>query len=109
MNAADGQKIYVWLHGEPGVTEPDVLIDDVPGERDLSLVAEAIARGELGRYLPATLTFADRPDPAPSRARAVDVAKLLRDHRIRHRRRYEVIFDAMDDEFTPAPTPRRRE
>ena len=101
MANVDEQKIFIWLQGEPGVSEPDLMIDDIPGERDLSLVVAAIARGELGRYLPATLVFADRKDPSPSKARSVDVAKLLRDHRIRHRRRYEVIFDAMDDDFDP--------
>lgn len=90
------EQLYIWLDGEPGVTDPDALIDDEPGEPDLVLIASAVASGALGRILPATLHFAERPDPAPGKARAVDVARLLRDNRIRHRRRYEVLLDAID-------------
>lgn len=87
------ERLYIWLEGEAGVGEPDASIEDVPGESDLRLIADAIARGELGRYFPVRLQFATRPDPEASNTRSVDVARLLRDHNIRHRRRYEVITD----------------
>lgn len=84
-------KLHIWLEGDPGVTPADVTIDDVPGVSDLDLLAEAIAAGRLGRYLPVTLHISDHPTPTPNRVRAVDTARLLRAHHIRHRRRYEVV------------------
>lgn len=86
-------QLYIWLDGEPGASQPDAVIDDIPGEPDLDQIARAIAEGRLGRYLPVSLQFSDRRDPAPKRIRSVDVARLLRDHSIRHRRRYEVLLE----------------
>lgn len=94
-NRQPEQCLHIWLDGEPGATTPDVAIPDVPGVSDLDQLADAIRAGALGRYLPVALKFADIPDPGPKRVRSVDVAKLLRDHHIRHRRRYEVILEAM--------------
>lgn len=101
MTDADGQTaeglIYVWLEHDPAAADADVTVPDIPGVNDLDQLADAIREGRLGRYLPVTLHFADHPRPGPRRVRAVDVAKLLRDRHIRHRRRYEVIFGAIDD------------
>jgi len=87
-------KLYIWLEREPGVGPPDVTIADEPGVNDNDQIAEAIRRGELGRFLPVTIRFADYPDPSPKRVRALDTARLLRDRHIRHRRRYEVMTDS---------------
>lgn len=92
--------IYVWLEHDPAAAEADTTIPDVPGVNDLDQIADAIRDGCLGRYLPVTLHFADHPRPSAKRVRAVDVARLLRDRHIRHRRRYEVMFGAIDDAAT---------
>lgn len=96
MTAPAG-RIHIWLDGEPGVTAPTLDIADEPGVNDLDQLAVAIERGALGRYLPVTLRFATHPDPQARAVRAVDVARLLRERNIRHRRRYEV--------FLPDETP----
>jgi hypothetical protein len=85
-------RIHIWLDGEPGLTPPTLDIADEPGVNDLDQLAVAISRGELGRYLPVTLRFATNPVPQDRAVRAVDVARLLRERNIRHRRRYEVLF-----------------
>ena len=85
-----GAQLYIWLDGDPEITDADVVIPDEPGVNDLDQIVEAIWRGDLGRYLPVTLRFAEHP--RPQRVRSLDTAKLLRDHNIRHRRRYEVIL-----------------
>jgi hypothetical protein len=90
---ADSNLLYIWLEGEPGVTPANLTIEDVPGESDLDLVARAIADGRLGRYLPVNLKFAEHPEPTQRRTRSVDVARLLRTHDIRHRRRYEILME----------------
>lgn len=90
-------RIYVWLEHDPAVADADTTIPDVPGVNDLDQIADAIRGGRLGRYLPVTLHFADHPHPSPRRVRAVDVARLLRDRNIRHRRRYEVMIGAGDE------------
>lgn len=82
--------LFIWLEGDPGSAPPDVTITDTPGVSDLDQIAAAVERGDLGRYLPANIRFADREDPSPKRVRSLDTAKLLRDRDIRHRRRYEV-------------------
>lgn len=89
----DSNLLYIWLEGEPGVTPASLTIEDVPGESDLDLLARAIADGKLGRYLPVKLKFADHPEPTQKRTRSVDVARLLRTHNIRHRRRYEILVE----------------
>jgi hypothetical protein len=89
--------LYIWLDGDPAATSADVIIDDVAGVSDLDLVAEAAISGALGRYLPVTLKFADHPTPHPGRVRSLDVAKLLRDRHIRHRRRYEILGSGAAD------------
>lgn len=91
---AEMPQLYIWLDGEPGISEPDATIDDVPGEVDLQLIADAVAAGKLGSILPVTLQVATQPDPAASRVRSIDVARLLRTYKIRHRRRYEVFSEA---------------
>jgi hypothetical protein len=87
---AAGGTLYIWLEGEPGVMPPDVTIPDEPGVNDNDQIADAIARGDLGRYLPVTLHYADHPTPTAKRIRAIDTARLLRERHIRHRRRYEI-------------------
>ena len=94
-------RLYVWADGDPGVTPPDLSIPDAPGVNDNDQIADAIVRGDLGRYLPVTLHFADHPTPTPKRVRAIDTARLLRDHNIRHRRRYEIIQTGAGAERTP--------
>jgi hypothetical protein len=84
------QRLYIWLDGDPESSPADVTIPDEPGISDLEQIAQAVARGDLGRYLPVQLRFADHPTPTPKRIRSLDTARLLRDRRIRHRRRYEV-------------------
>jgi hypothetical protein len=88
--SAAGGTLYIWLEGEPGVMPADVTIPDEPGVNDNDQIADAIRRGELGRYLPVTIKFADLPNPTQKRVRSLDTARLLRDRHIRHRRRYEV-------------------
>jgi hypothetical protein len=88
--------LYVWLENEPGAAPPDATIPDVPGINDIDQIALAIREGRLGRFLPVTLHFADHPTPTAKRIRSLDVAKLLRDRHIRHRRRYEV-FSEQDE------------
>lgn len=88
---AGGGTLYIWLEGEPGVMTADVTIPDEPGVNDNDQIAEAIRRGDLGRYLPVTIRFSDIPTPTQKRVRSLDTARLLRDRHIRHRRRYEVV------------------
>ncbi len=87
-----GERLYIWLEGDPIATAPDVIISDTPGVNDLDQLADAIRDGRLGRYLPVTIAFSSHAQPTSARTiRSVDVAKLLRDRHIRHRRRYEVV------------------
>lgn len=97
---SDERRLYIWLDGEPGVTPHSVAIHDEPGVNDLDQLADAIRAGALGRYLPVTLHVAEHADPNQRSVRAVDVAKLLRDRNLRHRRRYEVILEAMGADDT---------
>lgn len=84
--------LFIWLDGDPLASEPDATIPDTPGVNDLDQLADAVRAGRLGRYLPVTLSFSPHARPTSQRSvRSVDVAKLLRDRHIRHRRRYEVI------------------
>ena len=94
-----GGTIYIWLEGEPGVMPPDVTIPDEPGVNDNDQIADAIRRGDLGRFLPVTIRFSDYENPSQKRVRSLDTARLLRDRHIRHRRRYEVMTDLVP----PAP------
>lgn len=86
-------KLYIWLDGEPGISEPDFAIDDIPGESDLGLLVSAIMEGNLGTILPVTLQMAQQPDPHARKVRSIDVVRLLRAHNIRHRRRYEILLE----------------
>lgn len=89
------ETLYIWLEGDPMGAEPDIAIPDTPGVNDLDQIADAIRVGRLGRYLPVTLAFSANPRPtSPRTIRSLDVAKLLRDRHIRHRRRYEVIRES---------------
>lgn len=93
------ETLYIWLEGDPMGTEPDVTILDTPGVNDLDQIADAIRDGLLGRYLPVTIAFSSNPQPtSPRTIRSLDVAKLLRDRHIRHRRRYEVISAEQNEE-----------
>lgn len=83
--------LYIWLDSDPAAMPADVTIEDIAGVSDLELVSTAVKAGRLGRYLPVTIRFSDHPTPVPNRVRAIDTARLLREHHIRHRRRYEVI------------------
>ncbi|CAN5694357.1 hypothetical protein BH23CHL2_BH23CHL2_01790 [soil metagenome] len=94
MNAGD-DRLYIWLDGDPDVTPASAEIPDVPGERDLDLIAKAVAGGKLGGILPVRISYADRPDPHSGQWKSIDTARFLRDYSIRHRRRYEVLLDTI--------------
>jgi hypothetical protein len=97
------QTLYVWLGSEPDIAEPDAGIDDVPGERDLDLIAAAIRDGTLGRYLPVRISYAPRDAPNRGQWKSIDTARLLRDYGVRHRRRYEVMLEASDESVVREP------
>lgn len=89
--------LYVWLGNDPLATPADTTIDDPPGVSDLQLLAEAIVEGRLGQFLPIRIAISSHERPSSSGYRSVDVARLLRDHRIPHRRRIEVLPYDSDD------------
>ena len=99
-----GGTLYIWLEGEPGVMPADVMVPDEPGVNDNDQIADAIRRGDLGRFLPVTIKFAGIPNPSQKRVRSLDTARLLRDRHIRHRRRYEVTDFTRDSGETPSPS-----
>ena len=82
--------LYVWLDAEPGVAEPDTVIEDVPGVPDLELVLTAIVEGRLGTLLPAQIAVSPHAHPI-SGVRRIDVGRLLRERGIPHRQRFEVL------------------
>jgi len=90
--------LYIWLGGEPDLTAADGQIEDVPGERDLDLLARAVREGIFGVILPVRISYAQRPDPEPGQWKSIDTARFLRDYSIRHRRRYEVLVDTDSDD-----------
>lgn len=86
----DAPPLYVWLDAEPGVSEPDTVIEDTPGVPDLELVLAAIADGRLGPLLPARIAVSPHAHPI-SGVRRIDVGRLLRERGIPHRQRFEVL------------------
>lgn len=69
-------------------------IEDVPGVSDLELLVQAITTGRLGRLLPSRIAISPHDRPHPHAFRAIDVGRLLREHRIPHRQRFELLsFD----------------
>ncbi len=88
--------LYIWLHGDPRVSEPDMHIEDHPGVSDLELLASAIAAGRLGRYLPSRVATSPHHSPGPTGFRSVDVSRLMRDYQIPHRRCYEVMLEQIE-------------
>lgn len=94
----DAGKLFIWLGAEPDVAEADARIEDIPGERDLDLIASAVRDGEFGTVLPVRISYATRPDPRSGQWKSIDTARFLRDYRIRHRRRYEVLLDTGPDD-----------
>lgn len=89
--------LYIWLGGEPDIVQPDTGIVDVPEARDLDLIAEAVRGGIFGNYLPVRISYSTRPEPKRGQWKSIDTARFLRDYGIRHRRRYEVMLDAIDN------------
>lgn len=89
--ASPAPPLYVWFSGEPHGGQPDAEIDDTPGVPDLELLAIAVAEGRLGRYIAPKLAISPHRDPGPTGYRSVDVARLLREYQIPHRRRYEIL------------------
>ncbi|GBD18916.1 hypothetical protein HRbin27_01416 [bacterium HR27] len=88
------RRLYIWLDRDPFSGPPDLWIEDIPGRADLDLLAEAIRSGRLGRYLPIRLAISPHESPKlPSGYRSVNVANLLRQYRIPHRTRLEVLVD----------------
>ncbi|MEZ4521283.1 MAG: hypothetical protein R3A46_06530 [Thermomicrobiales bacterium] len=94
-----GGSLYIWLEGEPDLSPPDFEIDDVPGERDLDLIAAAVVEGRFGAILPVRIHYGERHEPRAGQWKSIDTARFLRDYSIRHRRRYEVMLDAIPDQF----------
>lgn len=92
--SGDGS-LYIWLDGEPDVSPPNAAIPDVPGERDLDLLAAAVIEGKLGAILPVRISYAEQEEPRSGGWKSIDTARFLRDYSIRHRRRYEVLLDSM--------------
>lgn len=84
--------LYVWLGTDPLGAPPDVEIEDVPGVSDLQLLGEALATGRFGTVVPAKIALSPHRAPNPTGVRSVDVARLLRDFKIPHRRCYELLL-----------------
>ena len=97
MDSGDSS-LYIWLEGEPDVSPPNVEIPDVPGERDLDLLAAAVVAGKLGVILPVRISYAEQEEPRSGQWKSIDTARFLRDYSIRHRRRYEVLLDSLSDD-----------
>lgn len=91
MSSAEAE-LYVWFGKEPDIAEPDARIPDIPGERDLDLLANAVRSGVFGSILPVRISYSERPDPRAGQWKSIDTARFLRDYSIRHRRRYEVLL-----------------
>lgn len=87
----DVPPLYVWLDADPQVDEPDTAIEDVPGVPDLDLVLTAILEGRLGRYLPGRIAISPHRRPTGTAFRRIDVGRLLREHGIPHRQRFELL------------------
>jgi hypothetical protein len=96
--AAEYPPLYVWLGTGPLAAPPDTAIDDVPGVSDLQLLGEALLAGRFGKFLPARIAVSAHREPGPTGYRAVDVARLLRDFKIPHRRCYELLLPAAEAE-----------
>ncbi|HET9015385.1 MAG TPA: hypothetical protein VFN57_07300 [Thermomicrobiaceae bacterium] len=82
--------LYVWLDAEPGVAEPDIVIEDTPGVPDIDLVLTAIVEGRLGVLLPSRIAVSPHAHPI-SGVRRIDVGRLLRERGIAHRQRFELL------------------
>lgn len=85
--------LYIWLDTDPLAGPADASIPDTPGVADLELVVQAILAGHLGRFLPAKLAMSQHERPNPGGYRSVDVGRLLRDRRIPHRQRFELLIE----------------
>ncbi|HET7035500.1 MAG TPA: hypothetical protein VFI42_07460 [Thermomicrobiaceae bacterium] len=83
--------LYIWLGTDPLGAPPDTEIEDIPGVSDLQLLGEALAAGHFGTIIPAKIALSTHREPNPSGYRSVDVARLLRDLQIPHRRCYELL------------------
>lgn len=84
------ENLYIWLDADPLVQPPDFVIEDVPGVSDLQLLARAIAEGRLGQLLPPKITVSTHERPNFNGYRSIDVARLLQEYQIAHRRRFEI-------------------
>ncbi len=84
------EHLYIWLDADPLVQPPDVAIEDIPGVSDLQLLARAIVEGRLGRLLPPKIAISTHEHPNFNGYRSIDVARLLQDYQIAHRRRFEI-------------------
>jgi len=95
-------KLYIWLDRDPLSQPPDYEIDDIPGRADLTILAEAIAAGQLGPLLPTKLALSRHARPeTPAGYRRIDVRKLLRDYRIPYRTRYQLATSAPTADHAP--------
>jgi hypothetical protein len=104
------RRLYIWLDRDPSSGPPDLWIEDVPGRRDLDLLAEAIRSGQLGRYLPTRLAISPHARPQHSTAvRSVNVRNLLRQYRIPHRTRLEILDSRSGDTTDAVSSPRGKQ
>ena len=87
----DNPSLYLWFDREPGVFEPDLVIEDTPGTADIDLLTAAIMDGKLGDILPSRIHMSNHQQPRGKRSvRTVDVGRLLRDIGVQHRRCYQI-------------------
>ncbi|HUZ02225.1 MAG TPA: hypothetical protein VMU89_17905 [Thermomicrobiaceae bacterium] len=82
--------LYVWLDAEPGISEPDTLIEDTPGVPDIDLVLTAIVEGRFGPLLPSRIAVSPHAHPITG-VRRIDVGRLLRERGIPHHQRFELL------------------
>lgn len=90
--------LYIWLDSDPLAMPADLTIDDVPGISDIDLVAEAIARGRLGRILPTRISISPHAKPHPRAVRTLDTGRLLRDYQLPYRQRLELLTPPVEPE-----------
>jgi hypothetical protein len=97
MSEGSYPPLFVWLGTEPLAAPPDTEIEDVPGVSDLQLLGEALLAGRFGLVVPAKMAVSAHREPGSSGYKSVDVARLLRDFKIPHRRCYELVLSQAEE------------
>ena len=87
----EARPLFIWLGTDPQAAPPDTEIEDLPGVSDLQLLGEALATGRFGTIIPAKIALSPHRSPNATGFRSVDVARLLRDFQIPHRRCYQLL------------------